>query len=236
MRILPGVILTAILGVGSVCAGDRKKDDPSQIGNRDVGKGLNFYSIEKEIALGRQLAQEVERQAKIVDDPLIAEYVNRIGQNLVRNSDAKVPFTFKVIEGQELNAFALPGGYIFVYTGLIRVADEEDEFAGALAHEIAHVAARHMTRQACRSRVAGIASLPLIFLGGVFYGASFLPQPFEALTRVNPIFYMISLVRYGFVGFTEVSIPLSLLALTAATAALFAANLRLFSKGYRLRS
>ena len=114
--------LVCLLGLaaGVVSAQDtvrNKKDDPAQIGNRDVGKGVNFYSLEKEMALGKQLAEEVQRQAKIVDDPLIAEYVNRIGQNLVRNSDAKVPFTFQVIEGDSPNAFALPGGFIFVYTG-----------------------------------------------------------------------------------------------------------------------
>ena len=102
---------------------ENKKKDPDEIGNRDVGKGVNFYSIEKEIALGKQLAQEVERQAKIVDDPVIAEYVNRIGQNLVRNSDAKVPFTIKVVDAEEINAFALPGGFFFVNTGLILKAE-----------------------------------------------------------------------------------------------------------------
>src|SRR5947208_7958805 len=126
-------------------AGDNKKKDPEEIGNRDVGKGINFYSLEKEIALGKQLAQEVQRQAKVVEDPLISDYVNRLGQNLARNSDAKVPFSFQVIEGDAPNAFALPGGYVFVYTGLIKIAAEEDELAGAVAHEIAHVAARHMT-------------------------------------------------------------------------------------------
>src|SRR4051794_11098565 len=88
-----------------------KKKDPDEIGNREVGKGVNFYSLEKEIGLGKQLAQEVERQAKIIDDPVIAEYVNRVGQNLVRNSDAKVPFTIKVLDSEEVNAFALPGGF-----------------------------------------------------------------------------------------------------------------------------
>jgi len=77
---------------------------------------------------------------------------------------------------------------------------------------------------------------PLIFLGGVFYSAALLPQPFETLTRFDPIFYMINLVRYGFVGFTEVSVALSLLALAGATGALFAVNLRLFSRGYKLRA
>ena len=159
--------LSLIFTAGALCAADQKKDDPNQIGNRNVGKGVNFYSLEKEMALGRQLAQEVRRQAKILDDPIITEYVNRLGQNLVRNSDAKVPFTFEVIDGPEVNAFALPGGYVFVYTGLIKMADEEDEFAGALAHEIAHVAARHMTRNATKGQLAQIGTIPLsIALGG----------------------------------------------------------------------
>jgi predicted Zn-dependent protease len=142
------------------------KDDPSQIGNRDVGKGINLYSISQEIALGKQLAQEVQRQAKLVDDPLLTEYVNRLGQNLVRHSDAKVPFTFQLIDDDTLNAFALPGGFVFVNTGLMLAADTEAEMASAMAHEIAHVAARHMTRQASRERIVNWASIPLIFLGG----------------------------------------------------------------------
>src|SRR5438045_6718161 len=104
-----------------------KKKDPEEIGNRDVGKGVNFYSLEKEIALGKQLAQEVEHQAKIIDDPIIAEYVNSVGQNIVRNSDAKVPFTIKVMEDESVNAFALQGGFLFVKTGLILKADNEVE-------------------------------------------------------------------------------------------------------------
>jgi len=145
---------------------DDKKKDPDEIGNRDVSKGINFYSIEKEIAIGKQMAQEVERQAKIVDDPIIAEYVNRIGQNLVRNSDAKVPFTIKVIDAEEINAFALPGGFFFVNTGILINADNEAEMAGVMAHEIAHVAARHGTRQATRGDIVNYGSIPLIFLGG----------------------------------------------------------------------
>jgi predicted Zn-dependent protease len=168
MRFLLTAILCVMFTTGIVCGSDQnKKDDPNQIGNRDVGKGVNFYSLEKEMALGKQLAQEVTRQAKVLDDPLITEYVNRVGQNLVRNSDAKVPFTFQVLEGPEVNAFALPGGYVFVYTGLIKMADEEDEFAGALAHEIAHVAARHMTRNATKGQIARIGTIPLsVALGG----------------------------------------------------------------------
>jgi len=145
---------------------DDKEKNPDEIGNRDVGKGVNFYSLEKEIALGKQLAQEVERQAKIVDDPVIAEYVNRVGQNLVRNSDAKVPFTIKVLDSEEVNAFALPGGFFFVNSGLILKADSESELAGVMAHEIAHVAARHGTRQATRGELINIATIPLIFMGG----------------------------------------------------------------------
>jgi predicted Zn-dependent protease len=145
---------------------DKKEKDPDEIGDRDVGKGLNWYSIEKEIALGKQMAQQIERQAKIIDEPVIAEYVNRVGQNLVRNSDAKVPFTIKVIDTEDVNAFALPGGFFFVNSGLILKAESEAELAGVMAHEIAHVAARHGTRQATRGQVAQLATIPLIFMGG----------------------------------------------------------------------
>src|SRR3989442_11023510 len=102
----------AVLVVLPVAAKDKKKD-PDEIGNRQVDKGVNFYSIEKEIALGKQVAQEVERQARIIDDPVIAEYVNRVGQNLVRNSDTKVPVTIKVLDSEDVNAMALPGGFFF---------------------------------------------------------------------------------------------------------------------------
>jgi predicted Zn-dependent protease len=159
------VILCVALSSAAAKSHDKKKD-PEEIGNRDVGKGINFYSLEKEIALGKQMAQEVERQAKIIDDPLVAEYVNRLGQNLVRNSDAKVPFTIKVLDTDEVNAFALPGGFFFVNSGLILHADNEAELAGVMAHEIAHVAARHGTRQATRGEIANYATLPLIFAGG----------------------------------------------------------------------
>jgi len=143
-----------------------KKKDVEAIGDRDVGKGINWISLEKEIAMGKSYAQEIERQAKVVDDPVIAEYVNRVGQNLVRNSDAKVPFTIKVIDSEEVNAFALPGGFFYVHTGLILKADNEAELAGVMAHEIAHVAARHGTRQQTRGNIAQLATIPLIFWGG----------------------------------------------------------------------
>ncbi len=158
-------LVLALAAPRNVFAEDSKKD-PDQIGNRDVGKGVNFYSLEKEIGLGKQLATEVERQAKIINDPVIAEYVNRVGQNLVRNSDAKVPFTIKVIDSEEVNAFALPGGFFFVNSGLILRADNEAELAGVMSHEIAHVAARHGTRQATRGEIAQLGMIPLVFMGG----------------------------------------------------------------------
>jgi predicted Zn-dependent protease len=164
------LILTAILLSTTAFAGDdkNKKNDPNQIGDRNTGKCLNFYSVEKEMALGKQLAEEVARQAKIVDDPIVAEYINRLGQNLARNSDAKVPFTFKVVDDNTPNAFAFPGGYIFVHSGLIKIADEEDELAAAIAHEIAHVAARHLTCRATQNELAHIgAAVPAIVLGGL---------------------------------------------------------------------
>ncbi len=142
------------------------KKDPDKIGERNVGKGVNFYSIEKEIAMGKRFAQEIERQAKLIDDPVITEYVNRVGQNLVRNSDVRIPVTIKVIDSEEVNAFALPGGFFFVNSGLLLRAETEAELAGVMAHEIAHIAARHGTRQATRAQIANIASIPLIFLGG----------------------------------------------------------------------
>lgn len=159
----PGLLVSPVFA-------DNKKKDPDEIGNRDVGKGVNFYSVEKEIALGKGLAQEVERQAKVIDDPVISEYVNRVGQNLVRNSDAKVPFTIKVIDTEEVNAFALPGGFFFVNSGLLLKADSEAELAGVMSHEIAHVAARHGTRQATRGEIAQLATIPLIFMGGSWVG------------------------------------------------------------------
>ncbi len=172
---------------------ENPEDDPNQIGNRKVGKGVNFYSIEKEIALGKQLAQQVERQAKIITDPVIAEYVNRIGQNLVRNSDAKVPFTIKVIDSDEVNAFALPGGFFFVNSGLILKADSEAELAGVMGHEIAHVAARHGTKAATRSELAQIGMLaaaiavPYSWTGiGIREGASMMiPVAFLRFSRAN---------------------------------------------------
>ena len=145
------------------------KTDVDAVGNRTVGCGRgvgNWYSIETQVSMGRRVAQEIESQVKLVNDPVVTEYVNRLGQNLVRNSDAQVPFTIKVIDSDVVNAMALPGGFFYVNSGLILAADEEAEVAGVMAHEIAHVAARHGTRQATRGTIAQLATIPLIFWGG----------------------------------------------------------------------
>jgi predicted Zn-dependent protease len=145
-----------------------EKNDPTLVGKRDINKGqLAFYSIEREVALGRQMAQEVERQSPVVTDPVINEFVNRVTQNIVLHSDAKVPFTVKVIDSNDVNAFALPGGFLYVNRGLLEAAENEAEVAGVLAHEIAHVTARHGIEQASKAEFFNYASIPLIFLGGI---------------------------------------------------------------------
>ena len=163
------------------------KEDVDAIGNRTPGKGVNFYSLEHEIALGKQLAQEVERTSKMIDDPVVTEYVNRVGQNLVRNSDARVPFTIKVIDSDEVNAFALPGGFFYVNSGLILRAQEESELAGVMAHEISHVVARHGTKQATKGEMMQLATIPLILLGpGGWAGYGI----YEALQLAIPLSYL----------------------------------------------
>ncbi len=166
-------------------SGEDKEKDPDAIGDRNVSGKVNFYSLEKEIALGKQLAQQVERSSKVINDPVLSEYINRVGQNLVRNSDAKVPFTIKLIEDPTVNAFALPGGFFFVDSGLVLKADTEAELAGVMAHEIAHVAARHGTRQATRGEIAQLSMIPLFIVGGAaaygIYEASGLLVPMTFL-------------------------------------------------------
>jgi predicted Zn-dependent protease len=163
------------------------KEDVDAIGNRNVGKGINFYSIEKEIALGKQLAQEVERSSKLIDDPVVTEYVNRVGQNLVRNSDARVPFTIKVIDSDEVNAFALPGGFFYVNSGLILRAQEESELAGVMAHEISHVTARHGTKNATKGEMMQLATIPLMLLGPAGWAGYGL---YEGLNIAIPLTYL----------------------------------------------
>ncbi len=147
---------------------DGGKSDVDAVGNRKIGgRGLgNWYSLETDIKMGKQYSQMVDQTSKLINDPVITEYVNRLGQNLVRNSDAQVPFTFKIIDSDVVNAFSLPGGFVYVNSGTILAADEEAELAGVMAHEIAHVCARHATRQLTRSQYASFATIPLIFVGG----------------------------------------------------------------------
>lgn len=148
------------------------KEDPAQIGKRNINKGTDKFfgwlggSQDKEMQIGRQLALEVEQQAKLVDDPVITEYVNRVGQNVVLHSDAKIPFTIKVIDSDEVNAFALPGGFFFVNKGLILAADNEAELAGVMAHEIAHVAARHAMENQGKGTFLQYGMLAGILFGG----------------------------------------------------------------------
>jgi predicted Zn-dependent protease len=144
------------------------KNNPALIGKRDINKGsIQFYSIEREVAIGRQLAAEVDRSSKVINDPIVTEYINRVAQNVVLHSDSKVPFTIKVIDSQEVNAFALPGGFLYVNRGLLEAAENEAEVAGVIAHEIAHVAARHGMEQASKGELFNYLSIPLIFLGGI---------------------------------------------------------------------
>lgn len=147
-------------------------EDPTMIGKRNINKGSDSFfgwlggSQEKEIALGRQLSMQIEQQVKLVEDPVITEYVNRVGQNIVLHSDAKIPFTIKVIQSDEVNAFALPGGYFYVNTGLILAADNESELAGVMAHEIAHVAARHAMENSGKGTLMNYGILAGIIFGG----------------------------------------------------------------------
>ena len=147
---------------------DGSLDDVDAIGNRKIGeKGLgDWYGIESEIKMGKQYAQQIEASVKLINDPVISEYVNRLGQNLVRNSDAKMPVTFKVIDDDSINAITLPGGFIYVNSGTILAADNEAELAGVMAHELGHSCARHTTHQMTKMNWANIASIPLIFVGG----------------------------------------------------------------------
>jgi predicted Zn-dependent protease len=133
----------------------------------DPGHALNFYSIEREIALGKQLSTELERQVKLVDDPILSEYVNRIAQNIVRHSDVTIPVTVRIIESGDLNAFTLPGGHIYVNSAMLKLTESEAELAFVLAHEIGHVAARHATREATRSQLLQIGQVPLSIFGGL---------------------------------------------------------------------
>jgi tetrahydromethanopterin S-methyltransferase subunit G len=162
-------------------------EDVSAVGNRDIGgRGLgNWYSTDTEIKMGKTYADEIEKSSKFINDQVVVEYVNRIGQNIVKNSDCKVPFTIKVIDSDEINAFALPGGFFYVNSGLILNADEEAELAGVMAHETAHVCAHHAVREMTRLNYAQLGTIPLIFIGGwTGYGI------YEAASIGIPITFM----------------------------------------------
>ena len=163
--------LIVLLLLTPVAFAGRRHEDVEDIGNRKInGKvaGLfpNFVSLEKEIQLGAQYAQQIERTARLVEDPVVNEYIDRLAQNIVRHSDAKVPFVVRVVDTDDVNAFALPGGYFFVNKGLILEADTEAELAGVMAHEIAHVSARHATERMTKGQLLQFAAIPALFVGG----------------------------------------------------------------------
>jgi beta-barrel assembly-enhancing protease len=167
------VILLCVTALGVSLPGyaDRRHGDVENIGNRNVSGRIfgvlpNWVSLEKEIALGSQIAQQFEQTAKLVEDPVVSEYVDRLGQNIVKHSDAKVPFHIKVVDTDEVNAFAFPGGYFYVNKGLILAADNEAELAGVMAHEISHVAARHATERMSKAQYLQLAAIPALFVGG----------------------------------------------------------------------
>lgn len=167
------------------------KNDVSAVGNRDIGaRGMgNWYSVDTEIKMGKMAASEVEKSTKFINDPEVVEYVNRVGQNIVKNSDCKVPFTIKIIDSDVVNAMSLPGGFFFVNSGLILNADEEAELAGVMAHEIAHVCAHHAVREQTRLNYMQLGTIPLIFIGGwtgygIYEAASFaVPMTFLHFSR-----------------------------------------------------
>jgi len=162
-------------------------EDVNAVGNRDIGaRGMgNWYSTDTEIKMGKMYADQIEKSTRFITDPMVTEYVNRIGQNIVKNSDCKVPFTIKVIDSDEINAMALPGGFFYVNSGLILNADEEAELAGVMAHETAHVCAHHAAREMTRMNYAQLGTIPLIFIGGwTGYGI------YEAASLAVPITFL----------------------------------------------
>jgi predicted Zn-dependent protease len=163
LRRLAGALAVLCLGLNLPVRAGTDKNDVDTIGDRKVAH-KSIISTEREIAIGRQYAEQIDKTAKLVKDPVVTEYVNRIAQNVARNSDLKVPLTVKVIDAPDINAFALPGGFLYVNSGLIKAADNESELAGAMAHEIAHVAARHWASQMTKATLLQYATIPLIFV------------------------------------------------------------------------
>jgi predicted Zn-dependent protease len=173
MKRLPAILYAGLAILLAIMPGyaERKHSDIENIGNRSVSGRIfgilpNFVSFEKEIALGAQISQEFEQTARMVEDPIVSDYVDRLGQNLVKHSDAKVPFRIKVVDTDEVNAFAFPGGFFYVNKGLILAAENEAELAGVMAHEISHVCARHATERLSKGQYLQFASIPLLFIGG----------------------------------------------------------------------
>ncbi len=166
-----GLVIALTLAMSVAAYADRRHGDVENIGNRDVTGRIwgilpNFVSLEKEIQIGQQVASEFEQTAKLIEDPVVSQYIDRVGQDLVKHSDAKVPFHIKVVDTDEVNAFAFPGGFFYVNKGLILAADNESELAGVMAHEIAHVAARHATKRMSKAQYLQIAAIPALFVGG----------------------------------------------------------------------
>ncbi len=163
-------------------------DDVNAVGNRDIGgRGMgNWYSTDSEIKMGKMYATEIEKSTHFITDPVVTEYVNRIGQNIVKNSDCKVPFTIKVIDSDEINAMALPGGFFYVNSGLILNADEEAELAGVMAHETAHVCAHHAVREQTRMNYVQIGTIPLIMMSSGWAGYGI----YEAMQFAVPITFL----------------------------------------------
>jgi beta-barrel assembly-enhancing protease len=169
--VAPLLLAVISLALPSQSYADRRHGDVENIGNRSIGGKVwgilpNWVSLEKEIAIGQQVAQQFEQTARLIEDPVISEYIDRVGQNIVKHSDAKVPFHIKVVDTDEVNAFAFPGGYFYVNKGLILAADNEAELAGVMAHEISHVCARHATERMSKAQYIQIAAIPALFIGG----------------------------------------------------------------------
>jgi predicted Zn-dependent protease len=169
--VAPLLLAVVSLALPSQSYADRKHGDVENIGNRSIGGRVwgilpNWVSLDKEIAIGQQVAAQFEQTARLIEDPVVSEYVDRVGQNIVKHSDAKVPFHIKVVDTDEVNAFAFPGGYFYVNKGLILAADNEAELAGVMAHEISHVCARHATERMSKAQYLQIAAIPALFVGG----------------------------------------------------------------------
>jgi len=169
-----GAVLALFLILGTAVtsfAATRRHGDIENIGNRSIATRVwgifpNFISLEREIQIGQQVSAEFEQAARMIEDPVISEYVDRVGQNIVKHSDAKVPFHIKVVDSDEVNAFAFPGGFFYVNKGLLLEAENESELAGVMAHEISHVIARHATAMLSKQQILQFAQIPLLFVGG----------------------------------------------------------------------